>query len=583
MSAKAKDLAVFAGACAFVGLPAAWGGLWAPWEVRAFRSLGDLALSTLGPVGVARMPGVLSVGLTAWLTYRLGTAWVGRRRALLAVAVLLTCPLVLLQGARLLGDAPRMFVEALVVVVIHMALPRASAAGAFVVPLLGAALAGASASVEAPGLDTAVRHVGLGLFPWICLVPGALAEQMFAGDEPARGGVGPVITAWACGGLVAAALAPSLGVAPLLSAAPALALLVAGWSGPAARAEQAVIVAIFVLVGSDLLSTDAGAVHALLPAADLSGEASGWLGWRTLYSAGALAWAAWAWTEGPVGRSVIPAVALCLIVAPVQTAGLSAHLSRAGAVDRWRALAGPDEPLVAYKLGEHADARTAPARGVERLGELRRLMTDSPGRVFALVRSPDLVPVDTQFRRHTERHLSVVDRTSQRVVLVSNRLGPGEVDHNPLTHAIRLAPPAPVGHPTDATLDGHVTLLGADLSAAEVPRGGAFDVTLHFAVTGATARRWRVFIHMERGGYRLPGERTDHDPVGGLYGTERWSAGEYIADRHTIEVPWLSASPGEYRLYAGLHQGQERAPVLPTGADADEGRVFIGQIRVISW
>ena len=87
---------------------------------------------------------------------------------------------------------------------------------------------------------------------------------------------------------------------------------------------------------------------------------------------------------------------------------------------------------------------------------------------------------------------------------------------------------------------------------------------------------------MEQGGYRVPSERTDHDPVGGLYGTERWKAGEHIADTHTIRVPWLSAATGVYRLHAGLLQGQDRAPATPQDAVGLD-RAFVGEIRVNSW
>ena len=586
MSAGAKDLPVFAGACALAALPAAWGGLWAPVEVAAVGEPGLLVSAARSAFGAsplaARLPGLLCVALTAWLTYRLGAHWLGRARGLVAAAVLLTCPLVLLQGARLVGDAPRMLVETLVVAAACLAIPRFAAAAAFLTPLAGAALASGPAQPEFTGLDAAVRHVGLGLFPWICLLPGALGARVFHAGDADDGEAPPdALTAWACGGLLAAAAAATAGRPPLLTAAPAMALLVAAWPGPRGRAEIAVAVTVATLVATDLLRTPGGAVRSLLPDAELPGDA-----WVYIYAAATLGWAAWAFTEQGVRRSVVPALGLALTVAPLQTAALSDHLSRAGVVERWRSLAKPGEPLLSYKLARHRDRpleAEAGARPVERLGELRRALAESGGRVFAMIRKPDLVVVDNQYRRTAGGHVAVIDQRSSKVLLVSNRLGPRETDHNVLAQAVRSEPPKRVDRPTKAMLDGLIELLGADLSATEVRRGDSLDVTLHFKVRGAPARRWRIFLHLDHGSHRVPSELTDHAPVGGVYGADRWQAGDHIADTHRIELPWLSTPPGDYKLYAGLHHGHERAAVSPEDADAGDDRVFIGEIRVNSW
>ena len=561
-----------------MGLSAAWGGLWAPWEIAAFSEPGPLLSASVAVLGrtafAARLPGVVCVALTAWLTYRLGATWLGRRAGVVAACVLLTCPVVLLQGGRLLGDAPRMAVEALVVASACVALPRAAAVVAFFVPIVGAALVGADGGPVA--LDAAVRQLGLGLFPWICLVPGALGALVFAASDE---GPPDVLPAWVCGGLAAMALAPALGHAPLLTAAPAIALAIAAWPGPAGRAELAVVVVLGVVVAADALTAPGGVVGAVLPTAELPPLRLAWL-----HAAAVLGWAAWALTERGVYRSLGPALGVALVVAPLQTGALSRHLSRADAVDRWRQLAGPDEPLLAYKLGKEGDdVHAAGVEPIERLGELRRRLTDSPGRVFALLRTPDLVPVDGQFRRTTRGHVAVLDDRSSRVLLISNRLKPAEQDLNPLGGAVNDRPPPVTPLKRPAVLDGVVSLRGAELSASEVSPGGAFEVTLHFEVLDEVARRWKVLLHMERKSYRLPAQRTDHLPVGGLYGTERWRAGEHIADTHRIQVPWLSVPAGEYRLYAGRHQAEDRAPVTPAEAQDGQDRVLVGQIRVNSW
>jgi hypothetical protein len=234
-------------------------------------------------------------------------------------------------------------------------------------------------------------------------------------------------------------------------------------------------------------------------------------------------------------------------------------------------------------LGDLADPNHPHALvSVRRRAELRRRMTAGGGRVFALIKRDDLLPLDQMFRRQRGRSLPVLDDTSAKVLLVSNQILQDEEDRSPLAGRILATPPEGLQTTTEAVLDGVVALLGADLSAQEVSRGGSFDLTLHFGVRGETARRWRIFVHMEQGEHRVPTERTDHDPLRGGYPTERWRAGEYIADTHTIDLPWLSVPPGVYLLYAGLYQGEDRAPVTPAVAGDGLDRVLVGQIRVKS-
>ncbi len=569
------DAAVLAAALALASLSAAWGGLWAPWETLAVQEPGwavAAALSALGPSAfAARLPGVVATAITAWLTFRMGAAWLGNRRGWVAAAVLMSCPLVILQGGRLLGDAPAMMFEAVCVAAFIGRGGRAAPVAAFVAPLAGLAWAGEASSAAA--LDVAARHVGLGLFPWVALLPGALGALAF--QPRAEDGTGDVVAAWVWGGLLAVALAPSLGRAPLLTSAPAMALALAAWGGPLGRGSRLVAGVVFLLVAVDATLEPGGSLLALVPAGRI--PASPFL---ALHLSATLGWFAWAFTEGAVRRSVAPALGMALTLAPLHTADVSAHLSRAEAVRRYGEVAAAGEPLLAYKLGDDGDSfHASAAERVERMGELRRRLV-GPGRVFALVRRVDLSSVDKHFRRVAQRSLPVLDGRSSEVVLASNRLGAGEEDRSPLSAAVGSSPPARMGRTSEAVLEGGVSLLGADLSSAEVAWGEGFELTLHFSVKDPPKRRWRVFVHMERGAHRVPLGRTDHFPVGGLYGTHRWEAGEHIADTHTITVPWFSTPPGVYRLYAGLAQGRRRATVTPAGAHDGRDRVFVGEIRV---
>jgi hypothetical protein len=107
---------------AVVPLLTVWGvwsyGLWDPWE-----------LDVAGTSGVGRLPNVVAGWLTCLLAFALLNQHVGRRAAIIVVAVIASTPLFLLNARLLIGDAPGMFAQAWVGVAAITAASRRQTAG----------------------------------------------------------------------------------------------------------------------------------------------------------------------------------------------------------------------------------------------------------------------------------------------------------------------------------------------------------------------------------------------------------------------------------------------------------------------
>ncbi len=107
--------------------------------------------------------------------------------------------------------------------------------------------------------------------------------------------------------------------------------------------------------------------------------------------------------------------------------------------------------------------------------------------------------------------------------------------------------------PLDADLGDSVRLLSVD-APKNAQRGQAITLTWTFEAKGALRGDWRVFAHVEG-----PGKfyfNGDHKPVRPF---EWWKAGQFIRYSTTVMVP-RNAPVGSFTVWAGLFQGQKRAP-----------------------
>ena len=203
---------------------------------------------------------------------------------------------------------------------------------------------------------------------------------------------------------------------------------------------------------------------------------------------------------------------------------------------------------------------------------LQRLKEDD--RVFALIGAKKLGEVDKAARKD-EIEYFVVDNSSAKALLITNRLGNGcETDENPLRRFVSRTPPAPQ-HPISVNFENKVQLVGYDMPE-RVIRGTRFSVRLYFKVLGQMPSGWKLFIHFDQPSFRFHG---DHLPLDGKYATQHWLAGDYITDEVEIDVPVLSTPSGTYHVFGGFWLGESRLKIIE-GPNDGTNRVPLGTLRV---
>lgn len=587
----------------------------------------------------ARAPQALLALAAIWLTWWWARSVAGPRVGAIAAVLTACAPLVLLEGrvlggaiGALLGNTAAIAGATLVLerrvrtgigwaiaggalgyvasgAVIGIAVPAAAlaiagassgtrrlvwvgggiAAVAMAAAALGALSPGAAAHAAPRELawDTAVERIAYGCFPWIALVPAALAarERLDRSMWLALG--------WAVAAFVAcSALSLAVGPTPY-PAMPALALLAAGWIDAVTSRRHAPspgALAIGVL-GVVLLARDLAAHPgrlATLHAADTHAvgyDGASWLRAVPLLvgAAFAVAFLGAALGRGRVRRWAVVALpgscaALGLIIALAWLPSISRGLSTKHLFDRYRAHAGPADTLAVMSVPDRL-TRLYAARS-ERVGsvELTVGALDGDARRFAMIPARAICET-SQLARRQGLPFYVLDR-SDSFALVSNAHEPGEALRGGLDDAIRST--APVARTAlGATFADGLELIGADLPA-RVSRGDRFEVTLYFRVVRPPTKRWQVFAHFDRGGLRFQG---DHWPVGDRCPTQRWNAGDYVADRFTVTAGDVTYPTGAYRMWAGFFVGGGGAwtnmEVTGGSATADpQHRVLIGTVEV---
>ena len=203
-----------------------------------------------------------------------------------------------------------------------------------------------------------------------------------------------------------------------------------------------------------------------------------------------------------------------------------------------------------------------------------------PGRVFIVSVADAFSAINLAARRATGKHLYQLRGSNIRYSLASNVLDPGEEDLNPITKNLfnRENPPA-ISHPLRAEFADGVAFLGYDIEPAEPRTGGEFELTLYFECLARVSKPWRVFVHVDGFGHEFYRINGDHEPLGGLYPTDRWLAGDIVRDKVKLRVPF-EYRPGEFTLYLGFYSGEPRMAVLPGFPQDGANRVRAGVINI---
>lgn len=109
----------------------------------------------------------------------------------------------------------------------------------------------------------------------------------------------------------------------------------------------------------------------------------------------------------------------------------------------------------------------------------------------------------------------------------------------------------PPGRPADAVFGGAIRLVGYDLPAAGLTRGGSVALTLYWQPAQRLDADYTTFVQLlDAAGAKIA--QSDHRAGGVYYPTTLWKPGEILADTHRLTLPAdLGSRP--YRLLVGLY------------------------------
>lgn len=282
---------------------------------------------------------------------------------------------------------------------------------------------------------------------------------------------------------------------------------------------------------------------------------------------------------------------------------LSDDLSFKPVIESYTRFARNGEPIGRYKV----EGQSAGFYSKEAMSELPSQAAlasflEQNRRVFALVPATELAALDSSLQASRIPYF-VVDSSSSRFLLLSNRLQGSEQDESPLRKDVWMAPRAPVAIGDPAAPDGAVKydwlgqrpdwkwriptsvmfgdaieLVGADFPET-VRRPGTIRASLYFRVHKRPPGGFKVFVHFDAPGEpRLIG---DHSPLNGAFPTENWLPGEYIRDTFDVDVPLMTTPAGTYTVLMGFWPGGDGKRIKITAGPNDGGdRARLGSLEI---
>jgi 4-amino-4-deoxy-L-arabinose transferase-like glycosyltransferase len=274
-------------------------------------------------------------------------------------------------------------------------------------------------------------------------------------------------------------------------------------------------------------------------------------------------------TLGAVGVVAFGA-SLSLVYYPA----LADQLSPQESYEAYRRFAKPGEPLgmigPSSSLATHYAGRGVISfRGQE---EAYRWLLEPGGRRFLVLRADGLAGLNARYRSRVsgKSNLPVLDAHSSEILLVSNELHPGERSDNPLDAYLLGQEPRPT-RKLDANLGDQLDVLGwdvtdlDDLPVSDVIPSRRYRFVIYYRVVARISGAWETFVHIDGFQRRFNG---DHKTLDGRYAFALWQVGDFIADRHDIELE-PNFTPGTYQVYFGLYSGSRRLAVK-RGAHQDD-------------
>ena len=452
-----------------------------------------------------------------------------------------------------------------------------------------------------------LKQLGFGLFPWIALLPmagiHALSSTTSDAEPTARETYGRIVlVAWFVALYVGAALEAAAVQDVLVPAAPALLLLVGSYlddvldSGEVQpfAALTAALGALIIgrdfyvfpetYVGAHMLETIrwpgplTTTPYVIVSYAAFFGGVIGLALGVPLARAGASEAQRLRGRLVLVGGAIAASLVMALVTAHWIVPECSKHLSAKELYGKSRQL-DAKAPVGQYHFNASGASYYTAGKQPVTLPTLDELFhfLGRPEHVFVMAGAEELPSID-QYAKQKALLYYVVDDSSARYLMLSNRLGPGERDLNPLRVAVSEKPPTPA-HPLEINFDNKVQLVGWDAPPSISPRQD-FKLKLYFKVLTPLAGSYKVFVHIDGAGTRING---DHLPLDGKFPTQYWVPGTYVTDEHTVRPgdnnTGSAPNSGYYQIYMGLYMGAERLKVVSGASDGDN-RARLGGITI---
>ncbi|HEX4336768.1 MAG TPA: glycosyltransferase family 39 protein [Polyangiaceae bacterium] len=265
---------------------------------------------------------------------------------------------------------------------------------------------------------------------------------------------------------------------------------------------------------------------------------------------------------------------------------LARQMSPKEVFESYQHLAKPGETLAMMGAGSGSASARYYAHGDVRVfagsqEAFNWLVERDDQRRWLVVRASEIAQMNAQFRAHRApaKNLPVLDARSSEILLVSNRLEPGETNQNPFTRWVLEARPEPQ-RKLDVDFNGQLHAIGWAVTTPDgqlvpnVRAGKPYQFHFYYEVVRPISGEWQTFIHVDGYQRRYNG---DHDTLEGKYPFHLWHQGDFIEDIHPFELE-PNFTGGTYTVFFGLFRGEQRLEVKH-GA-AEDNRVNAGQLDV---
>ena len=202
-------------------------------------------------------------------------------------------------------------------------------------------------------------------------------------------------------------------------------------------------------------------------------------------------------------------------------------------------------------------------------------------RRWIVTRASDLPQLNSMYRGRSKppTNLPVLDARSSEILLVSNRLAPGEKSQNPFDAWILDQAPHPA-NPLNANFGNQLDNVGWEVTTPDgkvvdsVVPGKPYQFRIYYKVVTPISGNWETFIHIDGFQRRYNG---DHPTLEGKYPLHLWRVGDYVTDIHEFTLE-PNFTPGEYSVFYGLFIGSRRLEVKR--GRQNDNRLEAGRLRV---